>query len=97
MVEAGVVRPKNAASVALTKLTDTLVAAALYWIFGFALMFGNSAGGIVGTNGFFFRTEGMAVPHTPARIPLQLLFCTTCVTPVTGALAERGALPAPAL
>lgn len=83
------VRPKNAASVALTKLTDTLVAAALYWIFGFALMFGNSAGGIVGTNGFFFRTEGMAVPDTLARILLQLVFCTTCVTLVTGALAER--------
>ncbi len=89
MMEAGVVRPKNAASVALTKLTDMLVAAALYWICGYAFMFGSSAGGVLGTSGFFFRSDGATVPDTLARILLQLLFCATSVTLVTGALAER--------
>lgn len=89
MLEAGLVRPKNAASIALSKLTDLLVAAALYWICGYALMFGSSAGGIVGTSGFFLRSDGAAVPDTLARILLQLLFCATAVTLVSGALAER--------
>jgi ammonium transporter len=89
MMEAGIVRPKNAASIALTKLTDTIVAWILYWACGYAFMFGTSAGGILGTNGFFMRSETATIPDTLARTILIFLFCATAVTIVTGAVAER--------
>src|SRR6516225_5299104 len=65
-LEAGLTRPKNAASVAVGKLTATLVAGAALWACGFALLFGTTIGGLVGRTGFFLgRLDG-----DPARLAL---------------------------
>ena len=79
-LEAGLLRPKNGASAALTKLTDTLIAATVYWICGFAVMFGTAADGVFAAG---------ALPDSLAKNLVSLLFCVTAVTIVTGAVAER--------
>jgi len=48
-LESGLTRSKNSINVAIKNLTDFGIAIVLYWIFGFALMFGISNGGWAGT------------------------------------------------
>ena len=44
-LETGLTRSKNSINVAMKNITDVGVAVLLYWMFGFALMFGWSQGG----------------------------------------------------
>ncbi len=53
-LEIGLVRAKNSINVALKKLVDPCVAVATFWLFGFALMYGDSLGGWIGSSRFFF-------------------------------------------
>ncbi|MEI8379002.1 MAG: ammonium transporter [Planctomycetota bacterium] len=86
-LESGLARAKNSANVAIKNLIDFCVAAAAYWGFGFALMFGASYSGIVGHSHFFIG-EG-AGPWTLSFFVFQLVFCGTSTTIISGAVAER--------
>jgi Amt family ammonium transporter len=52
-VETGVVRAKNSINVAMKNVVDMIFAIATYFMVGFGIMFGVSAGGFMGTSGFF--------------------------------------------
>lgn len=87
MLEAGLVRSKNTINVAIKNLLDFCVAAIAFWAFGFALMFGESAGGWLGMTDWLFGT--WTTDQSPAFFLFQVMFCATSATIISGAVAER--------
>ena len=86
-LETGLVRAKNSINVAIKNLVDFCIASVLFGLFGFALMFGASWAGLVGTDHFIGQ-----LPLTPwgaAFFFFQMMFCGTATTIVSGAVAER--------
>ena len=86
-LESGLVRSKNSINVAFKNFVDFLLSSAIFWVFGFALMFGASQAGFIGTVGFFFGGEG--TPWLLAFFVFQMMFCGTATTIISGAVAER--------
>jgi ammonium transporter, Amt family len=91
MVEAGFTRAKNACNIMMKNLMDFSVGSLAYWIVGFGLMFGASAGGFLGTDGWFYsdagaNSDGLA---NMAYWIFQAVFAATAATIVSGAMAER--------
>ncbi len=86
LLEAGVVRSKNAVSVALKNASDFCVAVLAFWGIGFALMFGAGGGALSGP-----VTLGLGgdEPERLAFFLFQATFCGTAATIVSGAVAER--------
>ena len=90
MVEAGFTRAKNAINIMMKNLMDFSVGSLGFWAIGFGLMFGTSAGGLIGTSGFFlsdFKVGG--APWVLAFWMFQVVFAATAATIVSGAMAER--------
>jgi ammonium transporter len=85
-LESGLVRAKNSINVAIKNFTSFLVAASLFWLFGFGLMFGSSDAGVIGTSSFFFDSESTFLT---AFFLFQLGFIATATTLMSGAVAER--------
>ena len=89
-LEAGLTRTKNSINVATKNLTDFGISVLVFWCVGFALMFGLSKGGFVGTNHFFFEVpENGEGGKLAAFFLYQTMFCGTAVTIISGAAAER--------
>jgi Amt family ammonium transporter len=86
-VETGVVRAKNSINVAMKNVVDMIFAIATYFIVGFGIMFGVSAGGFMGTSGFFL--DGFTSDFDYTFFIFQAVFAGTAVTIVSGAVAER--------
>ncbi len=86
-LESGLARSKNSINVALKNLVDFLVSAFLFWVFGYAVMFGISHEGLFGTTDFLFDEH--ADTWLTAFFLFQLVFCGTATTIVSGAVAER--------
>jgi len=87
LLETGLVRAKNSINVATKNLIDFCIATLLFWLSGFALMFGNSWYGWVGTSEFL--VPSLTGEHFAAFFVFQLVFCGTATTIVSGAVAER--------
>ncbi|MEL6309201.1 MAG: hypothetical protein AAFQ52_13750, partial [Chloroflexota bacterium] len=87
-LETGLTRSKNNINVALKNLIDFGLTTILFWMFGFALMFGATANGIIGTSNFLpdFSTQNT---DTLVFLIFQVMFCGTAVTILSGAIAER--------
>ncbi len=95
-LESGRIRSKNSINVAAKNISDFIVSSTLFWLFGFALMFGDSLGGFVGSSGFFFadpafgpNTTGPITPWQISFFLFQMMFCGTAATLTSGAVAER--------
>ncbi len=86
-LEAGMVRKKNAINVALKNLADLTISSSIFWIWGFALLFGVSHNGLLGTTGFF--VNGIDDPWKITFFLFEMMFCGTAVTIISGAIAER--------
>ncbi len=86
-LESGLTRSKNSINVAVKNLADLGISICFFWGFGFALMFGPSLSGWIGTSGFFLSVE--TDPKLAAFFIFQMMFCGTATTIVSGALAER--------
>jgi Amt family ammonium transporter len=87
-LESGLSRSKNSINVALKNVVDFCIAGALFWLFGYALMFGDSLYGWIGTSGFVFSDSTES--HWPTSVFLfQLVFCGAAITIASGAVAER--------
>ncbi len=87
-LEAGLTRAKNNINVAIKNLADLGISVILFWLFGYALMFGASVNGWFGTADFLPDLT----THTnwfAAFFLFQAMFCGTAVTILSGAVAER--------
>lgn len=87
LLESGLVRAKNSFNVALKNLVDFCVSAAVFWVFGFAIMFGASYHGWFGTTMFCPGEDSS--PWLMAFFIFQMVFCGTATTIISGAVAER--------
>ncbi|QDU95112.1 ammonium transporter [Lignipirellula cremea] len=86
-LECGVARAKNSINVAIKNLVDFCLAAAVFWLFGFALMFGESYHGFWGLSHMVL--DKSTAPWLLAFFLFQLVFCGTATTIISGAVAER--------
>ncbi len=89
MVESGLTREKNSINVAIKNLTDIGISLFVYWLVGFAFMFGSSAGGIIGHTGFIPGAGKNISFNMTTFLFFQAMFCSTSATIVSGAVAER--------
>ena len=86
-LESGLTRAKNSINVAVKNIADFGVSVALFWAFGYGIMFGISQAGWFGTNGFLPSTDNE--PFAIAFFIYQAMFCGTASTIISGAVAER--------
>ncbi len=91
MVEAGFTRAKNAGNIIMKNVMDFSAGTIVYWVVGFAFMFG-AGNGLIGLDGFFvsgtFDHLGLDIPVYAFWI-FQAVFAATAATIVSGAMAER--------
>ncbi len=85
-LESGLVRSKNSINVAIKNFANFLVAASLFWLFGFGLMFGASEWGLLGGSSTLFESDSTFLT---AFFLFQLGFIATATTLMSGAVAER--------
>lgn len=96
LVESGFCRKKNAVMVLMKNVGVVAIASVIYYVVGYGLMFGDDVAGFVG--GSHFMPDGSE--SSPIGPPVyvfmffQLVFAATACTIVSGAVAERAALPA---
>jgi Amt family ammonium transporter len=87
-LEAGLTRSKNNINTAMKVLADCSVTVFLFWLFGFALMFGVTSGGWIGTTNFVLDYQQGGAPLFAFFI-FQVMFAAAAVTILSGAIAER--------
>lgn len=87
-LESGLTRNKNSINVAIKNLADFCLTTFIFWLFSFALMFGTTFNGYIGTSLFAvdFQTTSMMAG---AFFVFQVMFCGASVTIISGAIAER--------
>ncbi len=90
MVEAGLIRAKNAGNVLMKNVMDFSFASLGYFAFGYAIMWG-SEGLLFGGSGWFFVGVEPAVGDLPVEAfwLFQAVFAGAAATIVAGAVAER--------
>lgn len=86
-LESGRIRSKNSINVAAKNFSDLIVSMLAFWLVGFALMFGDSQFGLIGTTQFMFDTNN--TPWNISFFLFQVMFCGTATTLMSGAVAER--------
>lgn len=89
MVESGLTREKNNINVAIKNLTDIGISVIMFWLVGFAFMFGASKSGWIGLSNFFPGSKGNITSEIGVFLLFQTMFCSTSATIVSGAVAER--------
>jgi len=89
MVEAGFTRAKNTVNILMKNFMNVAVGLLLFFFVGYGLMFGDSAGGFVGTNGFMLKLIDPSNTQNFAFWFFQAVFAATAATIVSGAVAER--------
>ncbi|UUZ93009.1 ammonium transporter [Paenibacillus sp. P25] len=92
LLEAGFVRQKNAVSIIMKVFVDITFGALIFFFFGFALMYGKDAAGLIGTSGFFMRGDlthiDLTISHDTYWL-FQCAFVIAVISIVSGAVAER--------
>lgn len=84
MVEAGFTRSKNAINILMKNFLTISLGGIVYFVAGYAIMFGDTGGGFIGTSGF--ALQGV---DDIAFFVFQAMFVATCATIISGAVAER--------
>lgn len=84
MIESGFTRAKNTLNILMKNFLTVSIGSILYFFAGYALMFGDSAGGFIGTSGF-----ALAGDQDVGFFVFQAVFAATCATIISGAVAER--------
>ncbi len=87
-LESGLTRAKNSINVAVKNFADFGISLALFWTFGYGIMFGISQAGWFGTSDFFFASQAGQASRIAFFI-FQAMFCGTATTIISGAVAER--------
>ena len=87
-LESGLTRSKNSINVAIKNLADFVLSAAVFWVLGFGLMFGNLSWDFFHISRFNPTPEDSS-GFTAAFFLFQVMFCGTATTIFSGAVAER--------
>ncbi|MGY3718738.1 ammonium transporter [Sutcliffiella cohnii] len=85
MVESGFTRSKNTLNILMKNFLTVSIASILYLAVGYAIMFGGTFQGLIGTNGFFLQGHEGEIGF----FVFQAMFAATCATIISGAVAER--------
>lgn len=88
--EVGLVRMKDRNSVGIKNLLDWMVVSLIFYLIGFAFMFGESVSGLIGFS--FFAAEGIEESKNELGYEFflfQIAFAATATTIVSGTLAIR--------
>lgn len=91
LLEAGLVRTKNAVNVTMKIFVDLTIGALAFWVIGFGFMYGKDQGGFLGLSLFGTPDHiqlGIALPPA-AYILFQMGFAIACISIISGAVAER--------
>ncbi|MGE4423542.1 MAG: ammonium transporter [Pseudodesulfovibrio sp.] len=89
-VECGFTRAKNAGNIMMKNFLDYAAGSIIFFLFGYALMFGADAGGFIGTSGYALGGITEAdLPWTYTFWFFQSVFAATAATIVSGGMAER--------
>ena len=86
LVEGGLSRAKNSINVIMKIYLGTCLIGPAFWLVGYGLAFGPSLGGLVGGADF---APMDASSSQAMSLMYQMMFCTTAVSIVSGAVAER--------
>lgn len=94
MLEAGLVRSKNAATICLKNITLYAIATMMVWLIGYNLIYGNaeSPGGWIGTLGPWSADDSDALGTGYSASSdwfFQMVFVATAASIVSGTVAER--------
>jgi len=100
MLEAGLVRAKNTAEILTKNIVLYAVASIMYLLIGYYIMYSSPEGGILPSLGLLIGDEhavdlvaagGEDAPYYSARADFffQVVFAATCMSVVSGAVAER--------
>ena len=92
MLEAGMTRQKNAANIIGKNLLTIALGTVVYYVIGWAVMYGDQVGGFIGTSGFLLSNAtggGGELITTEIDFAFQAMFAATAATIVSGAVAER--------
>ncbi len=90
LVETGFTRAKNAVNIIMKNVMDVSAGSLAFFALGFGLMFGTTAAGWIGTDGFFLSEMGeWSTEWTYTFFFFQAVFAATAATIVSGAVAER--------
>ncbi|MCQ4296110.1 ammonium transporter [Pseudomonas stutzeri] len=100
MLEAGLVRAKNTAEILTKNIVLYALASVMYLLVGYYIMYSSPEGGIFPSLGFLIGDEhavdlvaagGEDAPYYSARADFffQIVFAATCMSVVSGAVAER--------
>ena len=84
MVEAGFTRAKNAVNILMKNFLTISLGGIVYFLAGYAVMFGDSVGGFFGFSGF-----ALSGVEDVGFFVFQAMFAATCATIISGAVAER--------
>ncbi len=88
MVEAGFTRAKNAGNIIMKNLMDFCIGTAVFILFGYGIMNSDTYfGGFIGKPEYGMFTD--FANFNWSNFFFQLVFCATCATIVSGAMAER--------
>ncbi|GAB5408203.1 MAG: ammonium transporter [Balneolaceae bacterium] len=95
LVETGFTRAKNAVNIIMKNVMDVGAGGLAFFLVGFGIMFGTSAGGWIGTDGFMLMEIGdYSLEWSYTFFFFQAVFAATAATIVSGAVAERTAFNA---
>ncbi|MBL0951873.1 MAG: ammonium transporter, partial [Pseudomonas sp.] len=100
MLESGLVRAKNTTEILTKNVALYAVASVMYLVIGYHIMYSSPEGGILPSLGFLIGDEntvesvlagGDDAPYYSARSDFffQVVFAATCMSIVSGAVAER--------
>ncbi len=100
MLEAGLVRAKNTTEILTKNVALFAIACVMYLLIGYYIMYSSPEGGILPSFGFLIGDEntvesvlagGEDAPYYAARSDFffQIVFAATCMSIVSGAVAER--------
>jgi Amt family ammonium transporter len=97
LVETGLTRAKNACNIMMKNMLDFSFGVVAFVIVGYAFMYGDSIGGIIGwSSGYFMMGDALKVGEDLAATNLvaaewffQVVFAATAATIASGVMAER--------
>ncbi len=92
MLEAGLVRSKNAATICLKNITLYAIATVMVWLVGYNVIYGVETGGYIGTLALWSADDSAALETGYSASSdwfFQMVFVATAASIVSGTIAER--------